>query len=188
MRGVTHIALGLCSGMAVASVLKLEPKEVNWLLLLIGSLAPDIDEDESSIAKSGNLFSTLLPRPVAAILNGITQTISAVLKFILGHRGLTHWPIIPATAVIFAIYYQIPWVFWFALGYLMHVLADACTVSGVPFFAPLKFEACCWSKLKTGSLSEKLIGVLCAVYMAYWAWAYVFPAHSKAMILENLHR
>lgn len=188
MRGPTHIAIGLCSGMALATVLDLQPKEVNWFLLLVGSLAPDIDEEGSSIAKSGNLFSAFLPRTLAALLNAITQGISVVLKLLLGHRGLTHWPVIPIAALALAFYYQLPWLFWFSLGYLMHILADACTVSGVPLLAPLSFENRRFLMLRTGSGAEKLIGVCCAVYMAYWGWIYVFPPQSKAHILENLSR
>lgn len=174
--------------MALASLLRLEPREVNWFFLLVGSLAPDIDEEESSIAKSGNLFSVVLPRSFAAVLNGLTQAISLLLKKLLGHRGLTHWPIFALVGIGFSINYQIPWLFWFSLGYLMHVLADACTVSGVPLLAPLSFENRSLLALRTGSAAEKFIGVCCAAYMAYWGWTFVFPPQSKAQILERLNQ
>ncbi len=187
MRGPTHIALGLCSGMLLASALKLEPREVNWFMLLLGSLAPDIDEDESSIAKGGNLFGVALPRVVSGLLNVLTQSISKILKLLVGHRGLTHWPIIPALAICFSLYYQIPWLFWFSLGYLVHLLADACTVSGIPFFAPLSFEPWRWSRFRTGSKGEKLIALLCAAYMAYWGWAFAVPEEMKALITKRIN-
>ncbi len=125
--------------------------EIFWIFLgatSLGALLPDIDEPGSFVGrKAGSL--------------------SALVKLIFGHRGATHFFIVPLLAILGA------WAFcdgaaalacWsgLALGYAMHIVGDAMTISGVKgAFFPLRartFYALPFAlRFRTGGEAERLV-------------------------------
>ncbi len=122
------------------------------LIASLGSLVPDIDEDNSLL--NNLLFKSIRYRSVAlAVLGGIFALFALL-------QGLDWWIFfsgiyavavrLSPTGVLLIHFY--PWVLllgshiWLilpdalamALGYFSHLLADAVTVGGVPFFWPWK--------------------------------------------------
>jgi len=110
----------------------------------IGSLLPDLDHTQSYISKKVPL-------------------ISQIIAFFTSHRGFTHSisGIIAATVTFTAIalFFSLPlvWVVGFMVGYVLHILGDAMTVSGV--------KVCCGYKIylvpkalrfRVGSDKEKI--------------------------------
>lgn len=107
-----------------------------------------------------NLFRWLL----AVILDGVA--------FVLPHRGPTHWLVV-FISLVYGVYWlseSFNWPSWvwpaFAIGYASHLLADACTKSGVKLFAPFYNRAVGlpirFLRVRTGSWQENvtLMGLL----------------------------
>ena len=114
----THLVLGLIA--ALLSIKYLNPSSwaVFGTLLVIASLAPDIDLSKSTI---GRKF----------------WPVSSAINFMFGHRGLIHTifpPLIAALALMIAGQGMLG--IAFATGYMTHLLADAATVQGIMLFFP----------------------------------------------------
>lgn len=84
---------------------------------LLGAALPDIDEPQSFIGRR-------------------SRGISDIIKAVLGHRGATHYIIVPL--VIFIASFLLPLepilkhiIFGIAFGWLAHIVGDGLTVSGV---------------------------------------------------------
>lgn len=181
--GNTHGAIGLAAGIGVVHVTGAE----TWLDVIIpiavsfvASLLPDMDAEESKIQ---SLFLPGLSRSIRKVIF-IGIAILTVLAYILvssapfwlvliglffgiaalvSHRTVTH-------SLLMVIYLgwtvNLIWPEWmwaFVVGYLSHLIADALTVSGIPFFWP-------WSqkislsligiRIRTGSAVDQAIGVI----------------------------
>ena len=173
MKGSTHLIIGLSAGMVASSLLSFEPHEVPWVALLAGSLAPDFDEDESTIAKPGKFLKRVLPKLVCDIADAFAKALSITVKAVFGHRGFLHWPVVGVVIMALGMRYQIVWLSWFGFGYLSHLAADACTVQGIPLFAPLNRDFISWSPIRTGGITEKIISLVCAIVIISWGWRYM---------------
>jgi inner membrane protein len=99
--------------------------------VILGSLAPDIDAEESQIRYEMG--------EVGLALSNWLQS------FGVEHRGLTHYGL--TALVVMAISSLLGW--WlgyldvglaFGLGYLSHILADSMTLAGTPLLWPLQKE------------------------------------------------
>lgn len=154
--------------MALSTLFDIHPREISWLALLLGSIAPDLDEDGSSISKPGTLLRAALPKTFCDILDSLGMAVSKVIKLVFGHRGLLHWPILAVVIMGLGLRYGVPWLYWFGIGYVTHVAADACTVSGVPLFAPIRRDCVSWSSMKTGGAAERIIVILFGLFMVWW--------------------
>ena len=122
----THIsfanAIGLVPVIVLACndmVLKRELIAAYAAALTIGAVIPDIDEPNSHIGKK---------------FTGISE----IVNHFFGHRGITHYFIVPAILfALLSIYTPkspILFVsfFGFALGYFLHIIGDSMTVGGIP--------------------------------------------------------
>jgi len=162
MTGPTHIVIGLATAVAYTRANGMSPGPLGLLVLLAGALAPDIDGD-GSITRPGSLLGRFLPRGARLMLNELTLVVNGIIKMLFNHRGFFHWLLIPATIIFCGLYFHRPYVFYFGLGYLSHILADCCTKGGVELFQPFTNKNISITRLKTGSSLE---GVLCCLLLA----------------------
>lgn len=172
MYGYDHILLNLslCAvGAALAQRLHMPAASpvppahdvASWtgaLALAAGSLAPDMDDDRSTIRRA---------------------TLTDGLAWRGPHRGWTHtaWACLAAAALAAAV----PWapVRWFAVGWVLHVCADAASTAGIAWCYPLPRPAWhLWNgivcrdrtpgpRYRTGGRSEHIIvGAAAALALA----------------------
>lgn len=118
MRYDSHIISSVVLGTALTHYSSIEPSVSLFAGIVIGSLLPDIDEDESYVGKR-------------------SLGTAKVVKGIFGHRGFTHSLL--ATIIVFIPSLFFHYSFYSALlglgfGYLFHILEDMLSKSGVPLF------------------------------------------------------
>lgn len=122
-----HLAFGVATYMALSAFYGHQPGIPDYAAVVVGALLPDIDHPRSQ-------FGRLVP------------FISIPVANVFGHRGLTHSLL--AVVVFMAILFQTMENFGQAapstvaaalcFGYLSHILADFCTISGVPLLWPYR--------------------------------------------------
>jgi len=137
MRYSTHISTGILAGIVLYG-----PNPNAIILTGIGAVVPDIDSPYSFINKP---FTHAKPKR-----NGI-----------LRHRGIMHtiWP----PLLIWGAYYYFfgnNYIFPFVIGYILHLIFDAMTPSGIkPFYPILPFKV--KGKIRTGSWVDHTFGGIC---------------------------
>src|SRR5579863_6545029 len=107
MMARSHVIVGLATWFATASVLHVRPLDPIFLVLVVvGSLLPDIDHPKSWVGRR--------MRPISTI---IASTVS--------HRGVTHSAIavIGLAALLFHTGYRSGGTCALVIGYLSHLLA-----------------------------------------------------------------
>lgn len=113
----THMLLGIISFLLLRAYLS-GNEYLIFILILIGSILPDIDEHKSK----------------AVQLSGI---IGKIVSFFAKHRGIFHSFLLPLVLFGLLGYF---WNFAYALalfvGYMVHLIADALTPMGIPAFWP----------------------------------------------------
>ena len=181
MKGTTHLVIGLSAGMAISSSLGMPPKAVPWFALLLGALTPDLDEEGSTISKPSKFLVHLLPKTICDVIDSLMAATSKLTNLLFGHRGMLHWPVVGVVIMALGWRYQIHWLSWFGFGYLTHIISDACTRDGVPLFAPINTAHVGWSPFKTGSWGEKVIVLLCGIYIAWWGFTSLPNAQQEAV-------
>lgn len=126
----TAIALSTLSmlGLHTSGIYTMDPNFIATFILAvaIGSVFPDIDEPESWIGRR-------------------TIFISNFIKFIFGHRGMTH-TILSSILIFISVFMLSKYLkinetgiylsVGFAVGWLLHSIGDAHTKGGVPLFLP----------------------------------------------------
>lgn len=125
---------------------------LEFLLVCLGCLLPDIDHRESTIGKR-------------------LKVISYPLSILFGHRGAFHSLFACAGVLYVAYSVAIPAVQFVALGYLLHLLGDFLTPSGIPLFYPSSRRYRFMVVAQTNSLGETVLatGLLSlGVYMAFF--------------------
>lgn len=131
-------------------------------LAALGSLAPDLDDAGSSIARSGGLVTRAGAWIVERTLRHrgpLHSALAVVAAFVAGELLGAHFGLHGAGAVV-------------AYGWASHVLTDACTIRGVPLFWPLRRRHLCLPpKLATGGLIEALVVVAGLLICGWWAAA-----------------
>lgn len=187
MTGKNHIALALAVPLALEMgqpwLISLLPTSVAaWGCLIIGSLAPDID-GEGAIARWGNFLPRhITPKPVVRLLNWAGRTVSSLIRAILGHRNALHWPLwgvlmmlcvawlptvcqwLPAACSLQPVAGLL---FWFGLGYVLHIFGDSLTKSGVPLLGPIWTRDISFLPMITGSRLESFVGLLLWLFVAW---------------------
>lgn len=176
MRGSTHLALGLS-----AAVLTGQP----WYGMAaagLGAALPDIDEPGSMIGSK--VPGSVMGRVGRAAVGGLVlylgirgenrlAMISGVVLLALAfvpHRGVTHSLAGMAAALLGAMALYRPVALAFAMGYALHLAADALTPHGVPLLWP-------WPKtigvplVRTNGWIDRLAG--------FAAWMFIFWRNLK---------
>ena len=166
MMAPTHITIGALSGVLFAKASGQPLTIIYFIVLLIGSLAPDID-GQGSITKPGSILSRFLPGPLIGLFNGIGLTIAGILNFVFGHRGFIHAPLLPAIMIGAGLVSGHTWLMWLGVGYASHLMADFCTKGGIPALSPLLTKKYSLFPVTTGSWVEAVIFTitLCATLM-----------------------
>ncbi len=144
MMARTHLAFGALAAALLAPFLSYGNVWRFVILVLIGSLLPDIDHPQS---KYGRLI----------------KPVSYPLSYFFGHRGFWHSLYVPSVLLLIG-YWQIE--YWpvfvgLSVGYVAHLLSDSLTVHGIKFFHPLDFPRVA-GFIHTGTMMEELLryGVL----------------------------
>lgn len=166
MTGKTHAAIGA----NVVWLLTLTTLSINPLLIAVGALAallPDLDASESTIKHLKVNVGRIRIEPfyLPALL------FSALFK----HRGWLH----SATAIIIVAFlswlgfsrYDIAVPLVITLGYASHLVADACTISGIQFFLPIQSELHLLPKplrIRTGSVIDSVLFAVASLGVVYF--------------------
>ncbi len=186
MTGPTHALVGLAATIVFARATGIMPGSVGTLIVIIGSLAPDIDGD-GSITRPGKLFGRFLHRRTALILDQLGQVVRGIAQLISRHRGFFHWPALAVIMMSAGFIWNKIYLFWFGWGYFWHIIADACTVSGVPLLAPFDFSDYRFSKLRTGSFIEGLV-FLGLLFFIVVLGRDILPPHTQDALNRMLER
>ena len=188
MTGTSHALIGAMSGLTAVWVV--DGGQVRWpwvavavVLGIVASLAPDLDGTDSTARTSVGLGREQIKREwrktksVSLVIRWVVAIPFNLFAKIVPHRGPTHWLITAVLLCVGVMYaanlFNLPAVVWvaFGAGYLSHLLADACTVAGVPLLGPLTGRSVRFIPrplaLRTGGLAEYIfVSFLMAVYMA----------------------
>ena len=126
MMFTTHIALALLLFFLIAYTHLIQPYTMVLIIVVIGSLLPDIDHTKSYISQSSEF---------AQFLSG------TLTKELITHRGITHtiYASICSTVLAIIVWYALnigginPLLAGFGmfLGYIAHLLGDSITTSGI---------------------------------------------------------
>lgn len=182
MTGKTHGAIGLATGVGMVYVTGANSwwdVVLSITISFFASLLPDMDAEQSMLQNM--LLPGLSRRVRSAIYLGVALLMGMMYVLVpqtplwvlfIGiffgivvfapHRTVTH-------SLLMVIYlgvtvHQISpeWMWIFIAGYLSHLIADALTVSGIPFFWPLptKFSLSqIGIRIKTGNAVDQWMGV-----------------------------
>ncbi|GGE17591.1 hypothetical protein GCM10011571_19140 [Marinithermofilum abyssi] len=181
MTGNTHMSLGVAAGAAAAAITGVgaDPEAMAWTVVAssIGAMLPDIDEDGSML--NNLLFKSIQYRSAALTVLGGIMVLLYFLKHVplwtclagmyamsvafVPHRSITHsllaLGIVTGITYLAAPDYSVA----IAAGYISHLLADAVTTGGVPFFWPWKKR---WGlkdlgiKVRSGDKVDQVTGKL----------------------------
>ncbi len=123
-----------------------------FALVMLGAMLPDIDHPDSTVGKR-------------------VKWLSYPIRMVFGHRGITH-SLFAVMAMLWCAYAANNiWLSWLALGYLLHLVGDYLTDSGIPLLYPISRKR--YRFLITGTtngLTEPIM--VCAV--VFGAAAYIF--------------
>lgn len=154
MTGKTHLAAGICTGIALsafalqpsAGAIYLPPSQPLWMLpagitcAAVGSLFPDVDWQTSQIGRR-------------------VKPISKVINFLFGHRSLFHAPILYLIIYFLVSTLKPQWQWlsiFFVAGAASHLLLDMMNVKGIPLFYPWTKHF--WlAKMKNDGKAERII-------------------------------
>lgn len=194
MKGKTHAGIGVIALICVADKMPGKFNYLGLILVLVGSLLPDIDHPKSIINRYILPFSNKATKITIYSCIGVI-----ILWYDYLHTG---YPILKAVAVAFLIIaisthrngllhsitgmllfsfivgyignaYKIQFlVYYFMIGYGMHLVGDMLTNRGIPMFYPfrekkIKFPFTYKSNSKIGKVVEELIviaGLVLAIY------------------------
>lgn len=155
MTGKTHAAIGANT----VWLLTFTSLTVSPLLVAVGSLAallPDLDASESTIKHVRVKIAGFQIEPfyIPALL------FSTLFK----HRGWLHSAVAIIVVAVLSWFgfssYDIVIPFVITIGYASHLLADACTISGIRFFLPMQTELHLLPKplrIRTGNIVDQLL-------------------------------
>lgn len=138
MRGLTHLAGGICAAATI-----IHYSDGSW---------PIVGIAVSSVA-------ALAPDWINVAVPGLR------IRGTTGHRGFTHWPLIASiTTLIVAMVDPAFAQFWMA-GYLSHLVLDMLTERGIPAFGPLPGQISLLP-VHEGGLFDKWLGAAMIVVAA----------------------
>ncbi len=140
---LTHFLLGIISFLLVKEEL-VGNKIIILFLILLGSILPDIDEENSRINKWGGILGK-------------------IIAFFSKHRGMFH-SLLFAVGLSAILGYFWNWYYGLALfvGYISHLIGDGLTPMGVQVFYPfLKFKF--KGPVKVGGLMEWVVRIILVV-------------------------
>ncbi len=175
MLGITHVAIGTSFGVLVATTTDEPLTLLEWTSLLVGSLAPDLDQGNALISRPGSLLFRFLPKGPRVFLDVLGMAASKLLFSLFGHRNFIHWPVLALSFIGCGILFEFAPLVWFGWGFLLHIVADACTRGGAPLLGPFSRRRFCLFPLRTGSWPECGLAIGLWVYTAGAGYALLPP-------------
>ncbi len=121
--------------------------------ILIGAVLPDIDETRSWLGRRA-------------------KPLSFIIKFLFGHRGITHSGIVFFLAVYGFLQMDQPFFAGICFGIAAHITADLFSYGGVPLFYPFRKKRTSLPLYKTGSIIETMLflGALAYLLIIFISW------------------
>ena len=138
MMATTHLVFGFLAGLFGIQFLHPSNQVLFMILVLFGSLLPDIDHPRSKLGRNVKFVSWLFEH------RGFTHSIYAVILVALITNIFTDNPVNTYALMI---------------GFMSHLVADSFSKEGVMFFHPLS-KAKLRGVIKTGSTAEYLLFLL----------------------------
>lgn len=152
MMGRTHTLLGALSAGALLPSQSCDRLALWMALGAFGALLPDLDASDSRIKR----LSVAGVTPFAPLSVGLNRR--------FGHRGALHslWGLGIASLLFLplGLFFGLDVPLALSLGYASHLVADACTKSGIPAFYPGRGRIHLLPRalrLTTGSLAEEAL-------------------------------
>ena len=137
MLGRTHLAIGALTALALESFITPTNQAAYYIVVLIGSLLPDVDHEGSTI---NNLFP-------------LTHYAAKLVT----HRGIFHTIFAPiAIGFVIGTLTQPQYGWYVLIGYLSHLASDSLTKLGVNWLYPFTEEKL-GGPVTTGTWVETLI-------------------------------
>ncbi|MFQ5620670.1 MAG: metal-dependent hydrolase [Candidatus Nanoarchaeia archaeon] len=120
MMARTHLAFGALAAALLAPIFSYGNSWRFVVLVLLGSLLPDIDHPQSKYGRK-------------------IKPISYPITWMFGHRGFWHSVYVPAVMLGAGYAYTAYWPHLLAVsvGYMAHLFSDMLTVQGIKFFYPV---------------------------------------------------
>ena len=142
----THVLIGIVVFLISKDFFTGGNEIIFFMMVLIGSVFPDIDERRSRINRWSGIF-------------GI------IIAFFAKHRGFFHSSILYFILLVIISFYWSNYYAWgLFLGYTAHLLGDGITRMGVPLLYPLsKFKV--RGPINVGGFTEGIILVCLAIYI-----------------------
>jgi len=125
---------------------------LGFIVVMLGAMLPDIDHPDSTIGKR-------------------VKWLSYPIRMVFGHRGISHSLFAVSTMCWCAYAADNIWLSWLALGYLLHLVGDYLTDSGIPLLYPLSHKR--YRFLITGTTNGLTEPVMVAL-VVLGAAAYMF--------------
>lgn len=123
-----------------------------FLVVMLGAMLPDIDHPDSTVGKR-------------------VKWLSYPIRVVFGHRGITHSLFAVAVMLWFSYAANSIWLSWLALGYLLHLVGDYLTDSGIPLLYPLSRKR--YRFLITGTTNSMTEPVMVCL-VVFGTVAYIF--------------
>lgn len=171
--------------------------------LLIGAVAPDIDELNSFISRRFRLLfgAVYLIRialfAVLFVVSLFNRKLWSEIVQIISHRGITHFLLVPLVLFGLSFFFKGYLSFFLlglALGWLVHQVGDMTTYGGVmnwlfPFYIGRRF----WSvpqilRYKTGDTPEQIISFFLVASNAYYLLVMLFGNELFAGFVRGVMR
>lgn len=145
---LTHLLFGVLIALTAKDFLFGGNYPIFFLLVLLGSVLPDIDEESSKITKWSGI-------------------IGRIISFFSKHRGFFHSLLFVVLVTLVAKYFLKEYYAWgLLLGLAGHLFSDGLTRKGVNFFYPFsKLKMKGW--LRVGSWEEMIV-ILLLVLLIVW--------------------
>lgn len=160
MRGINHVGLALAATATYSNLYHPALSIMDWGVVIIGSLLPDID-NVGTVARPSNFLPKFTPRALTAPLDWLGTHLSKTVRFIFGHRGMIHYPALGVGLIALGMWLKWSWLVALGAGYLLHLAGDIITIEGVPLLGPLTTKKISLLPLRVGSFTEGLVGWLC---------------------------
>lgn len=141
----THILLGIVFFLLLKNFFHVGNSWILFLLVLLGSILPDIDERKSK-------------------MNRWSGIIGEIVSFFAKHRGIFH------SLLFVGVLFLLIWNIWglhygiaLFIGYIAHLFGDALTPMGIkPFYPFSKYSI--RGPIRTGGMWETVILVLLIIF------------------------
>jgi inner membrane protein len=133
----THLMFGVAAFLLMSPVFSGGNEILFLVLVLLGSILPDIDDVHSKIKKASGV-------------------IGSIISFMFKHRGIFHSLVMVIILFVLVSFWSSYYAIGLSIGYLSHLLSDSLTPMGIRIFYPFSS----WKlrgPIKVGSAGEWIV-------------------------------